>query len=280
MIFHKCLSDSKLLQVSRTLLNILADLNNAVIWMVSTRPLISKSYNPFINLLVTVPRAPITTGIKITFMFHSFFNSLARLRYLSFFLLSFSFTLWSAGTAKSATWQVFFFFFLLIIMRSGRLAKIRWLVCISKSHQSLCFSFSRTAAGLCIYYLFLWSNVDFLQNSQWITLPTQSCSILYSFCANLLYSFMWLIVSSLLPHHFHLLHCCVLSIIALIWLVLIALFCITITRDSVSLLRFPFLSHVHVFSCKILLICRLKRLLSCFSSHFYFLVIVVPLVLV
>ena len=31
-------------------------------------------------------------------MFHSFFNSLARSRYLSFFLHSFSFILWSAGT--------------------------------------------------------------------------------------------------------------------------------------------------------------------------------------
>ena len=33
-----------LLKVSRTLLSILADLNNVVVWMVSTRPLISKSF--------------------------------------------------------------------------------------------------------------------------------------------------------------------------------------------------------------------------------------------
>ncbi len=33
-------------------------------------------------------------------------------------------------------------------------------------------SFSRTAAGLCIYYLFVWSNLNFLLISQWITLPT------------------------------------------------------------------------------------------------------------
>ena len=54
-----------------------------------------------INLLLTVPSAPITTGINTKFMFHSccfFFNSLARSRYLCQFSPSFGFTLWSAGT--------------------------------------------------------------------------------------------------------------------------------------------------------------------------------------
>ena len=78
MLFHWSLSDSKSPQVSRTLLSILADHNNAVVWMVSTCPFISKSSSPFINPLVTVPRAPITIAINVTFMFHSFFNSLAR----------------------------------------------------------------------------------------------------------------------------------------------------------------------------------------------------------
>ena len=67
-------------QVSRTLLSILAVLNNAVVWMVSTRPPTSKSSSPLNNPLVTVPKAPITIGITVTFMFHSFFNSLARSR--------------------------------------------------------------------------------------------------------------------------------------------------------------------------------------------------------
>ena len=43
MIFYRSLSDSKSPQLSRTLLSILADLNNAVVWTVSTRPVISKS---------------------------------------------------------------------------------------------------------------------------------------------------------------------------------------------------------------------------------------------
>ena len=55
-VFHRSLSDSKS-QVSRTLLSILADLNNAVVWIVSTSPVISKSSSPCTNLLVTVPRA-------------------------------------------------------------------------------------------------------------------------------------------------------------------------------------------------------------------------------
>ena len=54
---------------------------------------------PFDNHSLTVPRGPIITGINVTFMFHYFFNSQARSTYLSFFSLSFNFTLWSTGTA-------------------------------------------------------------------------------------------------------------------------------------------------------------------------------------
>ena len=134
MVFHWSLSDSKSPQVSRTLFSILTDCNNAVVLMTSTRPSIFKPSSPCINSLVTVPRAPIIIGITVTLMFHSFFNPLARSSYLYFFSFSFNFTLWSAGTAKST---ILFFFFLLIITRSGRLAEIRWSVCISKTQKSL-----------------------------------------------------------------------------------------------------------------------------------------------
>ena len=163
MDFHWRLSDSKSPQVSRTLLSIMAVFNNAVVWMVSTRPPTSKSSRPFNNPLVTVPKAPIIICIIVTFMFHSFFHSLARSMCLLFFSHSFCFILWSARTAKSTILQIFFL--LLIIIRSGLLAKIRWSVCISKFHRSLCVSFSRTGAGLCIYYLLAWSNLNFLQIS-------------------------------------------------------------------------------------------------------------------
>ena len=100
-VSHSNLSDNKSPQVSSTLLSILSALNNAnYVWMVSTHLVISRSLSPCINPLVTVPRAPITIDI-VTLMFHSFFNSIARSRYLSFFPHSFSFTLWSARTVKS-----------------------------------------------------------------------------------------------------------------------------------------------------------------------------------
>ena len=172
MVFHWSLSDSKSPHVSWTRLSILGVLSNVV-----TRPPTSKSSTPFNNPLVIVPKAPIAIGTIVTFMFHIFFNSLARSRYLSFFSHSFRFILWSARTAKSTILQVLFF--LLIIIKSGLLAGIRWPVYMLKSHWSLCVSFSRTVAGLCIYHLLVWSNLNFFHISQWITLATQSCLALY-----------------------------------------------------------------------------------------------------
>ena len=137
MVFHWRLSDSKSPQVSRTLLSILAVLNNAVVWMVSTRLPIFKSSRPFSDPLVTVSKASLTIGIIVTFMFHSFFNSLARLWYLSLFSHSFSFILWSAGQ-QSRQFCRFSFFCLLLY------TEISCSVCMSKSHRSLCVSFSRT----------------------------------------------------------------------------------------------------------------------------------------
>ena len=110
MVFHWSLSDSKGPQVFRALLSILAVLNNAVVWIISTRLPTSKSSSSFSNPLDTEPNAPTTIGIIVTFMFSRFFNSLARSRFLSFSLY-FSFTLWSAGTAKSTILQVLWVFF-------------------------------------------------------------------------------------------------------------------------------------------------------------------------
>ena len=91
-VFHT----SKSPQVSRKLFCILADLINTEVRMGSTCPLISKSSKPFTNPLEIVLRAPTTIGIVVTFMFLRFFSSLARSWYLSLFLLSFIFTLWTA----------------------------------------------------------------------------------------------------------------------------------------------------------------------------------------
>ena len=228
MVFHKSLSDIKSPQVSRTLLSILAVLNNAVVWTVSTRPPTPKSSGPFNNPLVTIPKTPFRIGIVVTCMFHSFFSSLARSRYF----LSVLFCVQPGQQSRQFCKFSFLLLFLLIIIRSGLLAEISLFVWMSKSQRSFCVSFSRTDAWLSIYHLFVWLNFNFLHISQWITLPTQTCLVLYSFRANLLHSLiMWLIVLSLSPHNLYLLFCCILSLLALIWLLIIIIIIIIIKDD-------------------------------------------------
>ena len=82
MVSRWSLSDGLSPQVSRTLLPFLANVYNGAVLMVSTRPLISKSSSPFIHPLVIVPRAPITIGITVTYMFHSFFQFPSKVRLL------------------------------------------------------------------------------------------------------------------------------------------------------------------------------------------------------
>ena len=116
MVFHWSLSDSMSPQVFRTLLSILVVLNNAEVWIVSTRLPTFKSSSPFSNPFVTVPNTPITIGIIVTCMFHSLFNSLASSRNFSFFSYSFGFILWPAGTAKSTIFRFSSFCWLLLVL--------------------------------------------------------------------------------------------------------------------------------------------------------------------
>ena len=138
-------SNSKSPEVSRTLLSILADLSNAVVWMVSICHLISKSSNPCINPLAYYTKSTNYNWYNPHFHVSQFFYFLKRSIYLSFFSLSFNFTQCSAGKAKSTIGQALFSF--LIITRSSRRSEIRWCVCISKSQRSLCVSFPRTDSG-------------------------------------------------------------------------------------------------------------------------------------
>ena len=66
-------------------------------------------------------------------------------------------------------------------------AWIRWSVCISKSQRIFCISFSRMNSDLCRYHFAVWPNFNLLQNSQWMTYPTQSCLGFYFFCTSLLH---------------------------------------------------------------------------------------------
>ena len=95
---------------------------------------------------------------------------------------------------QSPLFSRFSSFCFLPITRSGHIAEIRWSICIAKSKRSLCVSFSITYSRLHLYHSVEWSNSNFLHNFQWITIPTQSCLVSYSFCTNLLHSFIiWLI---------------------------------------------------------------------------------------
>ena len=85
MVFPWSLSDIKSPHVSRTLLSIMGNLSNTVIWIVSTYPLISKSSSPFTNRLGIVPSALITISVTLTFVLHNFFSSLVSSKYLLMF---------------------------------------------------------------------------------------------------------------------------------------------------------------------------------------------------
>ena len=152
----------------------------------------------------------ITAILMIHCFFFFFFSILVTSKYWSLFLLSLTFTQWFAGTTKSTVQQVLLFF---VITRSGRLAEIRWSVCISKSKIISRVSFYQTDSDLCIYHLVILSIFNFLYNSQCIIFLTQSCQVLYSFCVCFPCSFImgWFILS-LLPHNLILQFCCILSI--------------------------------------------------------------------
>ena len=126
MVFYWSLCDRKSPQISRTLLSILAVLNNTVVWMVSTRPPTSKSSSPFSIPFVTVPNAAITIGIIVTCMFHSFFSCPSKVEVL---ILLFTFLQFYSVDSRDSKVDYFaislLFFFWLIIIKSGLLTEIK-----------------------------------------------------------------------------------------------------------------------------------------------------------
>ena len=69
----------------------------------------------FLKLLITIPVAPITTGIIVHFRFHIRCISTQKLLYFNLFSASFCTTFLSAGIATSISVHVFCFLFLIII---------------------------------------------------------------------------------------------------------------------------------------------------------------------
>ena len=160
-----------------------------------------------------------SVSITVVIVFKSFLCSLARSKYLYIFFvylfaclfvcLFFHFLSVVRWNGKIYRMSIFFLFNLRISLLTG----IEWSVCIAKFQKIFASHFSWKNSGLCIYHLAESSNFNLLHNSQWITLSTQSCLVLYSFFTNLLHSLiMWSIISSLSLHNMFLLFCCVLSI--------------------------------------------------------------------
>ena len=109
MAFHLSLSN-KSPQVFRTLLSIRTVLHDVVVWMISTCPPTSKYSCPFGDCTKS------TNHNWYNSHFHSFFNSLAKLRYLSFFSHFFSFILWSAGQQSPKFRKFYFLIFLFLFI--------------------------------------------------------------------------------------------------------------------------------------------------------------------
>ena len=183
MILHWSLSDNKSPQVSRIFFSILAILNNTVVWMVSIRPLISKTPKPLSKPLKTVLCVPLATSWYLSlffFEFHCVVRRESKVHYLASTL------------------------FLLIVTRSSLLTGIRWSDCISKSQWIMCVPFSRKNSGLYTYHLIVCSNFNLLHSSPWITFPTESCLVLYYLNASLLHLFIMISgASSVTPHNQH-----------------------------------------------------------------------------
>ena len=120
MVSHWSLSDRKCPQISRTLFSILANFDKAIIWMVSTCPLISQSSNPFIKPFWIVLSAPITIGMTVTFIFNSFLFScrVLVLIYLFAFFYFYSVVQQDAKVhySEGSLLSFFSFFFLLTII--------------------------------------------------------------------------------------------------------------------------------------------------------------------
>ena len=127
MVFHWRLSDSKSPQISRILLSILAVFNNAVVWMISTRPPTSKSPSLFNNPWVTGPKALITIGVIVIFMFHSLLL-LSLLLLLLLFIISCEFFTPALidGLLLASDWQQAYWILLSILANLNNV----WMVSI------------------------------------------------------------------------------------------------------------------------------------------------------
>ena len=186
----------------------------------SHRPLISKSSSPWTNLFITVPSTPITLIFNIFFFSSLVYILISLFAFFQFYsVVSRNCKIYYSACSLLFQFLFFFFFslfFLLTITRCARLAAIQWSVCISNSQLFLRVSFSRTDSKLCIYHLFVWSNLNFLHIFQWITFPPSHVKS-YTLFALIYYTRLLYNWSHHLCHHITYISYFVASCLFLLW---------------------------------------------------------------
>ena len=121
--FTGVLVTTSLLKSPKTLLNILAHLNNAVVWMISTCPFISKSSCPLYQSFCDCTKSTNDNWYNLHLHVPQFFQFLSKVLVLILLFTFFQFypvVSWNSKVHNSAS-----SLFLLIIIKSGHLAKIR-----------------------------------------------------------------------------------------------------------------------------------------------------------
>ena len=200
MVYHLSLSDSKSPLVSRTLLSILADLNNTVIWMVTTQTPNSNSSSPLPTLWGSfqVHQLQLVSQLPSYSLVFLLFSSKVYL-----FSLSFNFTPWSAWTVKFTVRQVLFFLLFYFIY----LFIYFWLSLGLAVRLGLGYLMSLKIADKFVRLTFQ-KNFNFLAQLPVAHLahPVESCTHFALICCIRLW-YDWSF--SLSPHKLHLLFCSV-----------------------------------------------------------------------
>ena len=164
MVFHRSLSDCNLLK-SPGLFTVFWP--HSIMLQFGRSPLVIQPTNPSVPLIIFTNWTEITNHDWYYCHLHVpyTFQITTKVEVLILLFTFFQFYSVVSQDSKVHNFAISLSFFLLIIIRSGLLAELRWSVSMSKSHRSLCVSFSRTDAGLCLYHLFVWSNLNFLHFS-------------------------------------------------------------------------------------------------------------------
>ena len=154
-------------------------------------------------LLVTVPRAPITTGVVLTFCkFQHFWSSMPRSLYLVIFSASFRIMFRHTGTAISIMWHSLVFSSCTIM--SGLLCPTFLSVSMYMSHSILIPSFVVVSLGTCVIHD-LGTSIPRSHNIfQCIYLQIWLCPCRYCIPQRILHpDTMWWTVSSFFLHSRH-----------------------------------------------------------------------------